>query len=138
MTPGSAGDEGNPRQYQPRHAMLVTYESPVTQGGVDSGRDVYLTAVGGSDVITSPDGTRIAYLSRGRVFTRRLDQASATELAIGQGATSPFFSPDGQWIGFTANGKLRKVSVEGGSRLYCATQEPRTPAAIDATTAMSS
>jgi serine/threonine-protein kinase len=84
---------------------------------VDLGPNVYLTAVGGSDVIISPDGTRIAYLSRGRIFTRRLDQANATELAITQGATSPFFSPDGQWIGFSANGKLRKISVEGGSEI---------------------
>jgi serine/threonine-protein kinase len=90
---------------------------PLVRLDVDLGRDVYLTAVGGSDVIISPDGTRIAYLSRGRIFTRRLDQASATELAIGQGATSPFFSPDSQWIGFTANGKMRKVSVEGGSEI---------------------
>jgi len=94
---------------------------PLVRLDVDLGRDVFLTAVGGSDVIISPDGTRIAYISRGRIFTRRLDQANATELAIGQGATSPFFSPDGQWIGFTANGKVRKVSVEGGSEIVLCT-----------------
>jgi Tol biopolymer transport system component/tRNA A-37 threonylcarbamoyl transferase component Bud32 len=90
---------------------------PLVRLEVDLGRDVYLTAVGGSDVIISPDGTRIAYLSRGRIFTRRLDQANATEFAVTQGATSPFFSPDGQWIGFSANGKLRKISIEGGSEI---------------------
>src|SRR5580704_1245626 len=105
-------------------ASWVAYRStrpadlkPLVRLDVDLGRDVYLTAVGGSDVIISPDGARIAYLSRGRIFTRRLDQASATALPITQGATSPFFSPDGQWIGFTANGKMRKVSVEGGSEV---------------------
>jgi len=90
---------------------------PLVRLDVDLGRDVNLTAVGGSDVIISPDGSRIAYLSRGHIFTRRLDEASAIGLAITQGATSPFFSPDGRWIGFTANGKLRKVSVEGGSEI---------------------
>ena len=90
---------------------------PLVRLDVDLGRDVDLNAVGGSDVIISPDGARIAYLSRGRLFTRLLDQASATELAITQGATSPFFSPDGQWIGFFANGKLRKISVQGGSEI---------------------
>ena len=90
---------------------------PLVRLDVDLGRDVNLTAVGWSDVIISPDGSRIAYLSRGRIFTRRLDEASAIGLAITQGATSPFFSPDGRWIGFTANGKLRKVSVEGGSEI---------------------
>jgi len=71
---------------------------------VDLGRDVYLNALGGSDIILSPDGTRIAYLSQNHLFTRRLDQPNAIELAITPGATSPFFSPDGQWIGFVAGG----------------------------------
>ena len=84
---------------------------------VDLGRDVYLNALGGSDIILSSDGTRIAYLSRNRLFTRKLDQANATELPITAGATSPFFSPDGQWIGFIAGGKLRKISVEGGAEI---------------------
>jgi Tol biopolymer transport system component/predicted Ser/Thr protein kinase len=90
---------------------------PMVRLDVDLGRDVYLNALGGSDVIIAPDGTRIAYLSRGHLFTRKLDQPVAAELAITQGATSPFFSPDGQWIGFTASGKLRKISVEGGTEL---------------------
>jgi Tol biopolymer transport system component/tRNA A-37 threonylcarbamoyl transferase component Bud32 len=90
---------------------------PLVRLDVDLGHDIYLTAVGGSDVIISPDGTRIAYLSHGRIFTRSLDQPKATELSIASGATSPFFSPDGQWIGFTANAKLRKISVEGGSEI---------------------
>jgi Tol biopolymer transport system component/predicted Ser/Thr protein kinase len=98
-------------------ATRPTELKPLVRLEVDLGRDIVLGAVGGSDVIISPDGTRIAYLSRGRMFTRKLDQAGANELAITQGATSPFFSPDGQWIGFTAAGKLRKISVEGGAEL---------------------
>jgi Tol biopolymer transport system component/predicted Ser/Thr protein kinase len=90
---------------------------PLVRLDVDLGRDVSLTALGGSDVIISLDGTRIAYLSRGRLFTRKLDQPAATELTVTAGATSPFFSPDGQWIGFIASGKLRKVSVEGGAEI---------------------
>ena len=90
---------------------------PLVRLEVDLGRDVNLNALGGSDVIISPDGTRIAYLSRGHLLTRKLDQPVAVELAITQGATSPFFSPDGQWIGFTASGKLRKISVEGGTEI---------------------
>src|SRR5262249_40438508 len=31
------------------------------------------------------------------------------------GASGPFFSPDGQWVGFQASGKLNKISVEGGA-----------------------
>ena len=61
--------------------------------------------------------TRIAYLSRNHLYTRKLDQAAATDLPLTTGATSPFFSPDGQWIGFVAGGKLRKISVEGGAEI---------------------
>ncbi|MGH9785744.1 MAG: hypothetical protein ACRD88_16345, partial [Terriglobia bacterium] len=32
-----------------------------------------------------------------------------------QGAAAPFFSPDGQWLGFFAGGKLRKISIAGGA-----------------------
>ena len=90
---------------------------PLVRLEEDLGQDVYLNALGGSDIILSPDGTRIAYLSQNHLFTRRLDQASAAELVITPGATSPFFSPDGQWIGFVAGGKLRKISVEGGAEI---------------------
>ena len=37
-----------------------------------------------------------------------------------EGALSPFFSPDGTWIGFFASGKLKKVAVSGGSPSHCA------------------
>jgi Tol biopolymer transport system component/predicted Ser/Thr protein kinase len=90
---------------------------PLVRLDVDLGRDVYLNAIGGSDIVISPDGTRIAYLSANRLFTRKLDQPVATDLPITAGATNPFFSPDGQWIGFVAGGKLRKISVEGGAEV---------------------
>jgi serine/threonine-protein kinase len=32
-----------------------------------------------------------------------------------EGGTYPFFSPDGQWIGFFADGKMKKISVQGGA-----------------------
>jgi WD40 repeat protein len=70
------------------------------------------------DVDVSPDGTEIAYLASDgkttRVFLRRMDGLEASPLSGTQGALSPFFSPDGQWIGFFADGKLKKVSVRGG------------------------
>jgi serine/threonine-protein kinase len=79
----------------------------------------YLVArpVFGTGTIISPDGTRLVYVSQGRLFTRRLDQPSATELAGTQGAYAPFFSPDGQWVAFALQGKLQKISVEGGSAI---------------------
>ena len=42
------------------------------------------------------------------------------------GGVSPFFSPDGRWVGFFADGKLKKVPLEGGPPItLCAIKEPR-------------
>jgi Tol biopolymer transport system component len=84
---------------------------------VDLGPDVSLGSPYGADVILSPDGTRVVYVSQGRLFTRRLDQPNVTELTETQGAFAPFFSPDGQWVAFFTPGKLEKISVEGGAAI---------------------
>ncbi len=69
-------------------------------------------------VTISPDGHSIAYCARGNgginLYLRRLDQRSAMKLPGTEGAYDPFFSPDGEWIGFFSGTKLRKISVRGG------------------------
>jgi serine/threonine-protein kinase len=58
--------------------------------------------------------------------TRRLDEASTTLLAGTVNGIDPFFSPDGQWVGFFADGRLKKISVNGGATLdLCAAVNPR-------------
>jgi Tol biopolymer transport system component len=90
---------------------------PLVRLDVDLGSDVSLNSPAGTDVILSPDGTRMVYVSQERLFTRRLDQPNATELAGTPGAYAPFFSPDGQWVAFFTAGKLQKISVDGGSAI---------------------
>jgi len=90
---------------------------PLVRLDVDLGTDVSLGSQFGTDTILSPDGTRIVYVSQGRLFTRRLDQPNANELAGTEGAFAPFFSPDGQWVAFFAQAKLKKISIEGGSAI---------------------
>ncbi len=85
--------------------------------GVDLGPDVSLGSPGGADAILSPDGTRLVYVSKGKLFTRKLDQPKATELAGTEGAYAPFFSPEGQWVGFFSSNGLRNISVEGGAAI---------------------
>jgi serine/threonine-protein kinase len=58
-------------------------------------------------VSQSTDGTS-------RLFTRRLDQPKAVRLSGTESAYAPFFSPDGQWVGFFAQGKLKKTRIDGG------------------------
>ena len=94
-------------------------DRPLVRLDVDLGADVSLPlpGVGGSSVAISPDGTRLVYASGTptKLFTRRLDQPKATELPGTQGATVPFFSPDGKWVGFEVGGRVNKIFVEGGA-----------------------
>jgi serine/threonine-protein kinase len=90
---------------------------PLVRLDVDLGSDVSLGSARGTDVILSPDGTRMVYVSNSRLFTRRFDQAKATELAGTEGAFAPFFSPDGQWVAFFTPGQLKKVAVQGGAAI---------------------
>ena len=75
------------------------------------------------DLAISPDGTRIIYKGTNPQGTvaqlnlRRLDQLDTTPLRGGEGGVGPFFSPDGEWVGFVDfNGgtTLQKVSIFGG------------------------
>jgi Tol biopolymer transport system component len=94
-------------------------DRPLVRLDVDLGTDVSLPAPGsgGSSVVISPDGARLVYASGTpvKLFTRRLDQPKVTELPGTQSATAPFFSPDGQWVGFSSGRKVNKISVEGGA-----------------------
>jgi serine/threonine-protein kinase len=69
-------------------------------------------------VVLSPDGSRLSFTARerGRVslYLQALDQFTPRLLEGTEGAYEPFLSPDGQWIGFVADGKLKKVPVGGG------------------------
>jgi serine/threonine-protein kinase len=47
--------------------------------------------------------------------SRRFDESKATTLAGTERSSEPFFSPDGQWIGFFARAKLMKIPVQGGT-----------------------
>ncbi len=67
----------------------------------------------------SPDGRAVAYVAQDGATTvlavRRLDRGDVTVLPRTEGAASPFFSPDSRWIGYFANGCLRKVPTSGGA-----------------------
>ena len=104
-------------------------EHPLMRLNVDFGSDaiddVNLTAA------ISPDGTRFVFRMRApsgipQLATQLLDQAMPTLLAGTENARGPFFSPDGDWIGFFADGKLKKISLRGGSPItLCDAPDPR-------------
>ena len=72
----------------------------------------------------SSDGKQLAYAAiRGitsQIYLRPMDSQEARPISGTDGASDPFFSPDGQWIGFFADGKLKKISVNGGAAVTLA------------------
>jgi eukaryotic-like serine/threonine-protein kinase len=84
----------------------------------------------GSSAILSPDGRQLAFSGAvggvTRLFVRPLDHFESKALPGTEGATNPFFSPDGLWLGFFADGKLKKVALSGGQPVVlCDAAAPR-------------
>ena len=81
-------------------------------------------------VALSPDGSRLVYAANQRLYMRAMDQLESTPIRGTEGpglaaGRSPFFSPDGQWIGFWQNGQLKKVPTSGGAPVpLCAAITP--------------
>ena len=96
---------------EPTAARLVTrfaYDLPQGQQFNNIGRTV---------MALSPDGSRFVYNTLQGLYLRSMDQLDAhlipgTEASL----TNPFFSPDGQWIGYW-QGQLKKIAIGGGAAL---------------------
>jgi serine/threonine-protein kinase len=95
----------------------------------DLGVDAAVAVIGGGGdkfsvgpaLALSPDGTRLAFVAQKRsdsirrLYVRHLDQLHTVLMSGTDGASGPFFSPDGQWIAFFTPGKLNKISLSGGA-----------------------
>ena len=78
----------------------------------------------GSEITSSPaitrDGRTVAYVAQQgtedpQLYLRDLDSFEARAVAGSSGARQPFFSPDGKWVAFFAQGQLQKAEVTGGA-----------------------
>jgi serine/threonine-protein kinase len=75
-----------------------------------------------TEVALSPDGKSLFFTAssdgtsnKSMLYLRPLDEAEAAPIPGTEGAREPFISPDGQWVGFWVQGKLKKVSSSGSS-----------------------
>ena len=72
-----------------------------------------------SNVALSDDGSRLAFTTGqgegARLYVREMDELEATLVEGSEGASSPFFSPEGQWVAFYAGTQLKKAPLDGGS-----------------------
>ena len=99
----------------------VTARAPSTAGSVSRfvlsipETDTLIT----SGLALSPNGRTVVYVAQRhgtrQLFRRALDQLDPVPIAGTEGGDFPFFSPDGQWIGFFADNALKKVPAAGGT-----------------------
>ncbi|MDA2937576.1 protein kinase, partial [Acidobacteria bacterium AH-259-A15] len=92
----------------PGHVSRFAMVLPPTEQLTNSGRHL---------VAFSPDDKHLIYSANQQLYLRVLDQLEARPIHGTEdgGGRSPFFSPDGQWVGFYAGGQLKKVSISGGA-----------------------
>jgi serine/threonine-protein kinase len=83
-------------------------------------------------VTLSRDGGTMAFVAQAtgaaprQIYVRRREELQARPISGTDGALNPFFSPDGRWIGFFADAKLKKVPTEGGGAVtICAVPSNR-------------
>src|SRR5262249_12478494 len=101
----------------------------VTRLSIPLAADDTFNTSGQPPIAISADGQRVVFAINQRLYQRRLDQLEAQPIAgteppprlrPGRGpgsAHNPFFSPDGQWVGFFEAGGIRRVPVSGGSSM---------------------
>jgi serine/threonine-protein kinase len=69
-------------------------------------------------VAVSLDGSRLVYVAtasgRSQLFMRSVDRDEPVPIGGTEDASDPFFSPDGEWIGFFSRGSLQKIRLDGG------------------------
>ncbi len=107
---------------------VVRFSLPVGQGADAylGGRDANWGRPSKTSLTFSPDGKLLVYSARGgasndsQLYMQRLDQERAEPIEGTWGASEPFFSPDGAWIGFHAGERgsrpsLMRVSVADGA-----------------------
>jgi Tol biopolymer transport system component len=79
---------------------------------------------GPSDPVISPDGTNVVYVVGGRLRVQELDELKPREIEVEGEADMPFWSPDGAYIGYLANGNLWKIPVSGGTSVKVCDPQP--------------
>ena len=87
---------------------LKRFEMVLPEGDAFSGASRHI-------VVMSPQATHLVYVANNQFYLRALDQIEAVPILGTESGREPFFSLDGEWIGFWANGYLKKVAITGGT-----------------------
>jgi len=110
-------------------AVVIMLFFPLHNGGAAGTQRFNISVIYTSDqqiarsdipsIALSPDGSVLAYtmFESGvtKIYIRSLSDFLGTSMKGTENGTAPFFSPDGKWIGFAADGKIKKIPVQGGT-----------------------
>ena len=91
-----------------------TPEGPLARFSLSYPSDASIQDEHGSPVALTPDGRSVVSVGRQQLYLRRLDQIDAVPIPNTADGAQPFFSPDGLSLGFYAQGKLKRVGLDGG------------------------
>jgi eukaryotic-like serine/threonine-protein kinase len=86
---------------------------------------------GSEPLALSADAGRLAFVGQRpgghtQIFVRRMDRLTPEPIPGTEEAWLPFLSPDGEWLGFASEGKLKKVALAGGQPVViCDAPDPR-------------
>ena len=94
---------------------------PPTRFTLSIGADTPIVSAPWNPLAMSRDGRLLAAVASvpggSQIYLHRFDQSGWTPIAGTEGGASPAFSPDGRWLAFFARGKVKKVSLSGGTPL---------------------
>ena len=66
----------------------------------------------------SADGSKLVYVANNKLNLRSFDTLETKEISGSEGARAPFFSPDGQSIGFLITAQIKKLPINGGTPVF--------------------
>ncbi len=101
---------------KPEEARIARFRIDLPKGAT-----VFAGAGGGPSVAFSPDGKQLAYAVQSggvrQLYLRQIDQLEAKPIPGTENGIDPFFSPDGQWIGFRhiPSRSYKKLALSGGA-----------------------
>ncbi len=110
-----------------------TRNSPPVRASLALPAETQLSFANRPAIAVSPDGRTVIFraVSQGvaRLYRRGLNAPASEPVAGTEGGFNPFFSPDGEWLGFFTNTELKKVPLAGGSPIRISLVTPVTAGA---------
>jgi len=105
------------RPTQPRQVIYFDHDLPEDQEFTDFAM---------KSVAVSADGSKIVYVANRKLYLKYSNELAARPIqGADENPLNPFFSPDGQWVGYFTQGQLKKIEISGGAPVkLCSASDP--------------